>query len=74
MSLVFLLIVFVCILRSLTIPWRIRVEPFLTPVEPVLPSSFLVFVEKVSTCLFTSLWATFTRVPYGQVPGLSLIV
>jgi hypothetical protein len=25
----------------------------LTPVEPVLPSSFLVFVEKVSTCLFT---------------------
>jgi hypothetical protein len=29
------------------------VEPVLTPVEPVLPSSFLVFVEKVSTCLFT---------------------
>jgi hypothetical protein len=27
----------------------------LTPVEPVLPSSFLVFVEKVSTSLFTLL-------------------
>jgi hypothetical protein len=25
------------------------------PVEPVLPSSFLVFVEKVSTCIFTPL-------------------
>ena len=29
------------------------IEPVLTSVEPVLPSSFLVFVEKVSTCLFT---------------------
>jgi hypothetical protein len=28
-------------------------EPVLTPAEPVLPSSFLVFVEKVSACLFT---------------------
>jgi hypothetical protein len=29
------------------------VEPVLTPVELVLPSSFLVFVEKDLTCLFT---------------------
>jgi hypothetical protein len=104
---VFLLIVFVCVLRSLTIMWKIclylfgvwilrsallksttlnpvdhlehliskvnwvnfkinsvlylilylssckPVEPVLTPVEPILPSSFLVFVEKVLVCLFT---------------------
>jgi hypothetical protein len=32
---------------------RKPVEPVLTSVEPILPSSFLVFVEKVLTCLFT---------------------
>jgi hypothetical protein len=31
------------------------VELVLTPVEPVLPSSFLVFVGKFSACLFTPL-------------------
>jgi hypothetical protein len=47
------------------------VEPVLTPVEPVLPSSFLVFVEKVSTCLFTPPLGNFHIAPrqLGAVGG-----
>jgi hypothetical protein len=67
-SLVFLFIVFLCVLRSLTI--RERFVYTLNPVDhlehiiskvnwvnfeinSVLPSLLLVFVEKVLTCLFT---------------------
>ena len=83
MSLVFLLIVFVHVLRSLTIAWiclyifgvwilrsALLRSTTLNPVDQlehliskvnwvnfeinsVLPSSLLVFVEKVLTCLFT---------------------
>jgi hypothetical protein len=37
------------------------IELVLTPVEPVLPSLFLVFVENISACLLTPHLGNFQR-------------